>query len=391
MKHLYTLITVGTLALYAATGAAGQSMYVNPSLYHNPRLVVTDTATVKALICTLDSFFRSKNESLTANAWWSAEDFRLYQQPYAELYQAEFSPRLQDSLHFRPTLLELLPAGPDAYLAKIAYLGQETDGFSSLRIIYNIQITKQDGRYCLSKVTGYQTRSWARHTAGSIDFIVSPGRTYNPAEAQRLDSLNQRYASLLQMPLVHATYYSCTDSREMFTIKGFDYIPNMYFADSGGQADAGAAIIYSAINSEWYPHELAHLYLNKIAGSKGGYLATEGACTFLGGSLNLSLQTHSKGLKAFVEAHPGTDLFALLLHETQVTATTSSTYTLGGIITAAVYEQYGVQGLKDWLQTGDEPQQLRSFFHEKFKLHTREAISHWLQQQLKRAADNTLR
>ena len=280
--------------------------------------------------------------------------------------------------------MELIPDGTDTCLAKVALMGQEARGFSSLKFIYNILVTRQQQGFRLSRITDYHTRTWKNYTVGTIRFIVSPGRTYNPAEAQRLDSMNRHYASLLQLPVVQATYYSCTGSVEMFGVKGYDYIPNMYIAESGGQADAEAGILYSALNTEWYPHELVHLYVDKLAGDQGGYLAREGACTFLAGSLNLPLRTHAAALLAYSQTHPEQDLWHLLFNEKQVTETTSSVYGLGGVITAAVYDRYGLPGLRDWLHTGDSPAVVLSFLDQRFKTGNANGVSRWLQQQLQR-------
>ncbi|PSK89260.1 hypothetical protein [Taibaiella chishuiensis] len=383
-RILFTMFTV--LVAAGLTARAQQHLYCNPPVAYNPRTAMLDTADRTAILHAIDAFFATKNQSPSANAWWLAADFARYRFPYRDLYEAELSPRLQDSLHFRPTLLELIPAGTDTCLAKVAFMGQEAGGFSSLKFIYNILVTRQQQGFRLSRITDYHTRSWKRYTAGTIRFIVSPGRTYNPQEAQRLDSMNRHYAALLQLPVVQATYYSCTGSVEMFGVKGYDYVPNMYVAESGGQADADAHILYSALNTEWYPHELVHLYIDKLAGDQGGYLAKEGACTFLAGSLNLPLSRHAQALLAYSNAHPEQDLYDLLFNEKQVTGTTSSVYGLGGIIAAAVYDRYGLRGLQEWLQTGDSPAAVLQFLDQRFKTGDAAGVSAWLKKQLQQVA-----
>lgn len=387
INTLFRILLMGLLTHAApAIARAQQYIYSNPPLQYNPRTAALDSADRAAILQAIDAFFATKNQSATANPWWLPADFTRYRFPYRDLYQAEHSPRLQDSLHFRPTLLELIPDGKDTCLAKVAFMGQEANGFSSLKFICNILVTRQQQGFRLSRATDYHTRNWKQYPTGTIRFIVSPTRTYNPAEAQRLDSMNRQYAAQLHLPVVQATYYSCTDGVEMFGVQGYDYLPNMYLATSGGQADADARILYSALNTEWYPHELVHLYVDKLAGDQGGYLAREGACTFLAGSLNLPLHTHAAALLAYSKTHPEQDLWHLLFNEKQVTKTTSSVYCLGGIIAAAVYDRYGLPGLQEWLHTGDSPDAVLSFLDQRFKTGTIAGASGWLQQQLQRIA-----
>lgn len=386
MKSILKRFLLAASCLYISmqAGYAQGSMFVNPSLLHHPRM---DNAAYReecmSMVAVLDSFFASKNRSLAHNDHWLPDDFKQYKYPYRELYQVELSHRLQDSLHFRPTLLELIPAEEEhAYLAKLAYMGKEADGFSSLRFICNIRVTKNEGRFYLSRATQYYTRQWKQYTQGSIRFVVSPGRSYNETEAQRLDSFNTGCAAFLKVPVKSMTYYSCVNSEELFRLKGFDYLPNMYFAATGGQADADARLIYAAINSEWYPHELTHIYVNKLPANAGGYLATEGLCTFLGGSLNIPLRQHARAIQTYITRNPETALYPLLFREQQITEHTSSIYTLGGLIAAATYARHGLPGLMDWLRVTDNEASVRAFFKEKFKISSTEAIEQWLRREL---------
>lgn len=379
------LLPAVCLCIVATASHAQKSIYVNPSLLHSPLMDnPQNKMAYTAVIAVLDSFFTSKNNSLEHNAHWLPDDFKRYKYPYQDLYRVEASYRLKDSLHFRPTLLEIIPAGDHSFLTKFAYMGQEPDGFSSLRFIYNIVVEQHKDRYYLRKATSCYTQAWKQYTEGNIRFIVSPGRHYNVTEAKRLDSVNSSFAKFLQLPVREVTYYSCVNSEELFRVKGFDYVPNMYFATTGGQADADAGIVYAAINSEWYPHELAHIYVNKLPANAGGYLATEGLCTFLGGSLNMPLRKHARAMKAYLEKDPEALLFPLLLTEKLVTENTSSVYTLGGLIAEATYSQYGLKGLTDWLKVTDSEQDIMAFFREKFKMNNQAEIEAWLRRQVNR-------
>ena len=385
-RYLNLMISLALcLSATAPAGHAQKNIYVNPSLLHSPSMNTAQTkASYTGIINVLDSFFSSKNNTQEHNAYWLPDDFKRYKYPYQDLYKAEISYRLKDSLHFRPTLLEIIPVNDYSFLAKLAYMGQEPDGFSSLRFIYNIIVEREQDKYYLRKATSYYTREWKQYTQGTIRFVVSPGRQYNETEAKRMDSANKTFAGFLQQPVREVTYYSCVNSEELFRVKGFDYVPNMYFAVTGGQADADAGIVYAAINSEWYPHELAHIYVNQLPANAGGYLATEGLCTFLGGSLNMPLRAHVRAIQTYLAKNPEALLFPLLRTEKQITENTNSIYTLGGLIAEATYKQYGLTGLTDWLGVKDTDESITTFFREKFKRNNKTEIEAWLRSQVNR-------
>lgn len=91
----------------------------------------------------------------------------------------------------------------------------------------------------------------------------------------------QKLCHFFKTEPIPAIYYSCRNPVELFEIRGYDYIMNMYLAKIGGSVYFGNQI-FSGRNREIYKHEIAHLYI----GSHSPYihiLLNEGMATLWGG------------------------------------------------------------------------------------------------------------
>jgi len=340
------------------------SIYVNPSVSFKG-----DSTEYINIINTLDAFFSSKNKSYTDNIYWKTEDIKRYKYPYLSLYNQEISYKLKDSLHYRPTIIEILKINEaSSYLVKIAYLGCEKNKFATIRFIYNMIITKDmGGMYKLKRATDYVTKDWIKYSTKSIDFFINPFRKLNKSDAIRLDSFNASIAKFLNVSVEKITYYSCINAKTLFEVRGFDYIPNMYYDSFGGQCESYCNTVYSGMNAEWYPHELVHIYTNKYFPNVNK-VADEGFCTFMGGSYNLPLEYHLKIAKQYILKHPNEKLDDLLFNEKDIAEHTSSMYTLGGLICKMLYAKYGLDSIKEWLQVGNNEKKFYEVLKAKFNI-----------------------
>lgn len=346
------IVLAGFLLIFHSSQTAAQIqkakyIYVNPSV--NTEIVGSD---YNILINALNTFFKTKNKSYSYNALWDSADLRRWKYPYLDLYNQEISYRLNDSFHYRPSVLQVLKTEvKDQYIVKIGYFGQEQNKFSSFKFIYNLYAIKDKNRFLFKRNTGYYTRNWQRTKVSAVDFIVHPGRTINMEEARKTADFCDSLAQKFKIPVIPFTYYSCSDPRQVFETRGFEYIPNMYFDETGGLCEAYNRTIFSGQNNEWYPHEIVHLYTHQIAGDNLNNIADEGVATYLGGSGGLSLQEHIRVLKAYKTAHPEIDLAQALFREKEIGDHTSTKYTLSGLLSKLIDERHGPAGLKKWLST----------------------------------------
>ena len=63
----------------------------------------------------------------------------------------------------------------------------------------------------------------------------------------------------------NARYFVANSSREIVKIWGYEYMDRMYRPEqTGGVAIPTDHVLYSGNNSEYYPHELIHLYAYNV-------------------------------------------------------------------------------------------------------------------------------
>jgi hypothetical protein len=89
------------------------------------------------------------------------------------------------------------------------------------------------------------------------------------------------------IPRIPLTYYSASTVEEFFNMQGFQYHPMMYADSTGGVVYKNNVL--SANNSEYYPHEISHLYIRKAVPGINQFF-DEGLATYLGGSGTLSYE-----------------------------------------------------------------------------------------------------
>lgn len=305
------------------------------------------------IISTLKKFLQTKNDSFKENQYWLAEDFDTFWFPFHYLYEIEH----KDSLlyFYQPTLMEIVNTDTQGKkLLKLAYIGHnDTTKENSLKSIYNIVANKTDKGILFSHPLHYYTRNWKKIQKGSIEYVISPDRDFSEVEAERqLEDIGKicEFFSTDPMPI---TYYSCTGLEELFQIRGFDYNPMMYREGGGGLA-IHLNIVFSGNQSEFYTHEIIHLYTSAWYPNSID-LIDEGLATYVGGSRIYSYAWHKKNLRNHVEQHPDIDFAAHLEpFERFFAGETSIPYMIGALICERTYRLYGKEKLLELLGGGGE-------------------------------------
>lgn len=259
----------------------------------------------KRIIASLEGFLRTREADATANAYWLSSDFERYVYPYADLQDMDKS-RFGEGF-FQPVLMEILPTNePQTKIVKLAYIGAGAGTEDRyLKAIFNLVAHTGEEKVQFSRYTTHAVRNWTRQEEGSITYFISPGRQAGEAEMARQQEEADRLAAFLGMGPVPVTYYSCSDPAELFRIKGFDYHPMMYADSTGGFAEYGRHI-FSGNASEYYTHELVHIYTyHRFPGLLP--LLDEGLATLIGGSGKESYQAHRNRFRDYLGSHPGFD------------------------------------------------------------------------------------
>lgn len=305
------------------------------------------------IISTLKKFLETKNNSFKENEYWLAEDFDTFWFPFQDIYEIEH----KDSVlyYYQPSLIEIVRTEDEKKkLLKLAFIGNnDTTNENTLKSIYNIVANKTDTGIVFSHPLPYFTRNWKKIQKGSIEYIISPDIDFNEEEAEKqLEDISKicKFFDTDPMPI---TYYSCTGLEELFQIKGFDYNPIMYREGGGGLA-THLNIVLSGNSSEYYTHEIMHLYISAWYPSRNK-LIDEGMATYVGGSRIYPYTWHKENLRSYIEENPAIDFSAHLEpFERFFAGETAIPYMIGALICERTYRLYGKEKLLELLSGGAE-------------------------------------
>ncbi|RYZ48568.1 MAG: hypothetical protein EOP49_18370 [Sphingobacteriales bacterium] len=125
--------------------------------------------------------------------------------------------------------------------------------------------------------------------------MLSPLRQPDAIEIERQQKAIKALEQFFNTAAPIITYYSCTTPKEVFEIKGFDYHPMMYVDTTGGLADTGNRV-FSGNNSEFYNHEIVHLFVQKLFPGCDMFF-NEGIAMYLAGSGNHDFSWHKNNVR----------------------------------------------------------------------------------------------
>ena len=126
---------------------------------------------------------------------------------------------------------------------------------------------------------------------------------------------------------------------------------------NGGNKKYYGNIIYSANNSEYYPHELAHFYIDDLViGDKTSRIANEGIATYIGGSSIFPYEHHLKSLYKYIKKNNNYNLIDFFKEDSlvMIDSDTSTLYALGALISKLIFEKKGLDGWKIFLNVSEE-------------------------------------
>ena len=340
-KYIIILILVFNVILFSCFKTSNKTngtstdenlIEVNDTLYPdisiNPH--IRKTPVNREIIKSLRKFLSVKNVEPTNKELWKEGDYEKYMLPYKDIFFIEKT--ANNEYAYRPTVLEIseLNDGPE-FIVKTAFMLCE-DGNQSLRCIYNMIVDTTD--YKFKRILEYNTQNWAKFKIGTIDYIISPKKDFNKLEAFEQDEYNKKLAIFFDTSPKSLSYYSCVSPKEIFEIKGFDYLPNMYISEEGGLNEFSSHIIFSGNNSERYDHEFVHSYLYDRYYSSFGNLILlhEGLATYFGGSGEKTYSQLRSNLKDLLDNDENLDLAKYFNPYSPNEQENEISYTLGAVI-----------------------------------------------------------
>lgn len=302
----------------------------------------------RLILRSLSIFLRDSNRNQ-----WLNKDFETFKSPYADLFQ--ISPGKNGEFSYQPSVMEIIETDDSQEkLVKIAFIGTNDPQNKNylVKAIYNVIAVRTLRGVLFKNVMPYFTRNWLKAGKGSVYYYYPPGKSLNQQEMSRQHTDNLKLAQFFETHPLQISYYSARNPQEVFQIKGFDYHPMMFVDTSGGFA-VDYNIVLSANNSEYYLHEVAHLYTSKLFPDIVSLL-DEGFATYVGGSGKFNYAWQREKLQRFLAENPDFDISKHLdpYERIYFEDETPVPYLIGALICERILRLHGKQKLMDLMKSG---------------------------------------
>ena len=322
--------------------------------------VYIDDVSIKAVSDLWENYLHSRPDSLYDNPYWNITEKKKFKY-FDLLTQTEIGNIYQYLQSYKPTLLSITPIG-DYFRIRNLYSMVTDSGFSDPIAITNVYAKRESSGFALYNSLPIVTRSWQRHTIGSIIFICPSNHLFDPKLAQQLSLFVDSFAKQIGVAPKLCEYYFAPTFGELMQAQGFDYyIGEGNPAAPVGYTDVKNSIIYGGGSNEWYPHEFVHLYAFEKYPKADSYLH-EGLATFIGGSHGHSLDWHILHADSILSARKDFNIDSSLTGSFQYANLdyfTGSSYIFGGLIVKMIMEKGGWALTKKAMEYGPTPEEGR--------------------------------
>ncbi|UOE39547.1 hypothetical protein [Chryseobacterium oryzae] len=310
------------------------------------------------IIETLGNFLETKDSKL-----WLESDFKKFQFPFYEIMDIQNGKMGSD--FYQPSLMEIIPTDKDDQkIIKIAFIGYNPKTKSNLiKAIYNMIASKKEGKIFFSKYINYATKDWTEKKEDNITYSISPLKKANNIEIEKQKTDIKQLSEFFETEKFPIYYYSTVSPEEAFKLKGFDYHPMMYTDQSGGFAEP-YNIIISGNNSEYYTHEVVHLYTAKLFPKINSYF-DEGIATYFGGSGKYDYLWQKEKLKKYLKENPDFDVFKHfnIYEKLYFEKETPIPYVVSAVLCEMILIKFGKEKLFTVFKNGNSVEKVLESFH----------------------------
>lgn len=255
----------------------------------------------------------------------------------------------------KPMIVAVYPQGQDT-IVKLNFIRVDSAGIATNMATVNFGVTEQDGYLFLTNMVLLNSKDWVNIDFGNITYIYPPAHQFSQEKATEMEAFNQKLSSLFKIDPLQFRYFITNSNIELYRLWGFDYAYDMFNMDTtGGVSTVYSKIIYSGNGSEYYPHELVHLYVFSWMGneySQSHDWFSEGIATYLGGSRGKELDWHLAVLKNYLDSIPKPDLSEMFELKQKIGNSTNLNYAVGGLLCKLAYEKGGMPAVKELLSSG---------------------------------------
>jgi len=256
------------------------------------------------------------------------------------------------------SIIGIVPVKNDFYLLKTIFTERNTEqaDLVNIKFIISVYAKKKNDEFNFYSSTEYHKEIYENRKVGDVNYIIHPEHKFNENDAIKMNSFNTKMADLFELPTLKFDYVVANDTRDLSDLFGlhlFDY--SYQPVASGGMADNYNNIIYAGNNSEYYPHEVVHLYTHAKYPRQFHPWVDEGIAALLGGSTGYTIEWHWEKVRRFLIENPDFEMNNLAELETDVPNgeyTTDFRYAIGALICQRIIDKEGMEGIFQALQFG---------------------------------------
>ena len=249
------------------------------------------------------------------------------------------------------TVIALFPIGNDTFMLKTMFNSTYgTEKKMQLEYIYSVHVVKTNQGFKFLSLPQVYYENWNKKTVNGITYCYDKSRVFNPQAAIKMDSFNVAMSQLFKTSKQTPIYFICKNVFEAHQIMGYDFSPEQATMHQiGAVTQPENNVIFAGNNTEYYPHEVVHLYTREFWGKDDSYFhqwIDEGLAVYFGGYLGKPLEYHLKTMKTFLEKHPDEPLndISTFYFKVNNEFNTNFMYEVGGLICKRVYEKEGMEG-----------------------------------------------
>ncbi|MEM6262202.1 MAG: hypothetical protein AAGI38_06830 [Bacteroidota bacterium] len=265
---------------------------------------------------------------------------------------------LQEGGNIQCSFIGIVPVEHDFYLLKTVFTqkNRQNPGLVDIKFIVSVYVKKEKDSYQFYSSTQYYKEKIGVRKVGRLSYLIHPAHHFNEANALKMDKFNEEMAELFDLPPLQFDYVVANNTRDLADIFGLHLFEYSYQpVASGGMADVYNSIIYAGNGSEYYPHEVVHMYTHaKYPGQYHSWI-DEGIAALLGGSTGYKIEWHWEKVRRFLVEHPDYDMSELSKLEAYVPNgeyITDFRYAIGALICQKIIDKEGMEGIFDALQGG---------------------------------------
>ncbi len=360
---LYSFSTTAVASLVLSLIVVSSPCSQTLSLPFSPAITVrvdTTRQEIAEVYHLITNYLNSRPDSLYANPYWSDFENRTYAEPYtARQWIYSFRSVVRT---FPPRILSIEKVD-SCYCCRILYYAENLDSTTAATNPWALQrlyACPENGSLKLFDPLRKNSANWTRTRVGRVEFIYPPDHAFDSTAAERtsrfVDSLTTVFDPPDQ-PVLH--FYITRGVDAMNALVGLDYTLNI----SEGRAIVPNHIILTALDSEWFPHEVVHA----VVDGQSPYIVSEGIATLLGGNGLATCPELISDLSHFLDSDDSLTFAEIVDHPYQG-GTFDHFYAVGAVLCRAALDTGGVEAMKRLLYSGSDNETLYRLIEETFEI-----------------------